>query len=159
MTPRNRQTVQDEVKGYLATDMPTYLGADGVNTVIASSQIYTYMPAKLGGASPAVLVLGGPIDRKFAGVGTSKYENEIEFEIHNLVYDGPDNNPLTEENREKTMNLLEMYVAQSLAGHQTGTSYRALRRNGPTNRTAVKYLDGAPYQLEIIKLVAETRDA
>lgn len=158
MTIRNRQTVQDEITAFLKVDFATYKGVDGTNPILATTQIYGYMPAKLNGASPVILVLGAPIDRAFAGVGTAKYENEMEFEIHHLVYDGADNNPLTEENREKTMNLIESYNAQSCASHQRGTNYRSLRRNGPTERTAVRYLDGNPYQLEIIKILVEAPD-
>lgn len=158
MMVKNRQIVQDEIADFLKIDFASYLGVDGVNPIVAISQIYGYMPAKLNGASPVVLVLGAPVARAYAGVGTAKYENEMEIEIHHLVYDGAENNPLSEENRERTMNLMEAYNAQSCAARQRGTNYRALRRNGPTDRTAIKYLDGNPYQLEIIKILVEAPD-
>ena len=85
--------------------------------------------------------------------------NGMTFEIHSLIYDGDQDQPLTEDQRDDKADEIEAKIADWIATHQRGTSYQVLRYAQPTDRVEVRMLDGNPYLLEIIYLYAEGKDA
>jgi hypothetical protein len=146
----NRATIRKRIADGLIAD----LKVDG--TV---AEVYAYRKGGLSGQSPVLLVLSGNIDRTIAGVGQQTYENAISIEIHALVYDGDESNPLTEEQRDDRMDLIETRIASWVAAHQIDISYyRALSYATPTERADVTFAGGGPYQLEIVTLRAEAPD-
>jgi hypothetical protein len=151
VTALNRQLVREEI----ATGLRTELTGSGKPV----SSVYHYQKGKLEGESPIVLVLSGPIQRSPNGLGAKKYDNNIELEIHILVYDGEDNNPMTEEEREEAGDLIEQMTAEWFAQNQTGTNYRSVTYTPrPTTKTTVKYIDGNPYLLEVVPVELEKAD-
>lgn len=150
MTVLSRKTVRDEISAALQSAVA------GAGKVFAS--VYGYQIGVLNGESPVCLVLSGPIKRDLQGMGTQRYYNTIEIELHILVYDGKDN-PLTEQKREDKMDECEAALATWFAAHQSGTSYQACSYTPePTQITTVEYLDGNPYRLEMVKVKLEARD-
>ncbi len=152
MTVLNRETVRDEIV--------TALSAAIAGSGKPAAAVYGYQKGKLDGESPVVLVLSAGIQRAIAGLGTNKYYNQVTLEIHILVYDGADNQPLTEIQREDKVDEIEAATADWFKDHQIGTSYRAARYTPeqPSEITTVTYLDGNPYRLEIVKVQLEAPD-
>lgn len=153
MTVLNRKLVRKEIAAALKLDATvTGLVAD----------IYHYQKGRLGGQSPVIEVLSGPIRRKIAGMGAKRYDNAFDLEIHILVYDGDDNNPLTEEQRDDAVDDIETALGAWCATHQSGTYYRALRYTDdgakPTEPMIIKMLDGNPYRLEVVHVPVEAPD-
>lgn len=153
MTVLNRKLVRGEIA--------TALAADATVSGLVSS-VYSYQKGRLGGESPVVEVLSGGIGRSIAGMGAKRYDSSFELELHILVYDGDDDNPLTESQRDDAVDDIEAAIAAWCAAHQSGTYYRALRYTDdgakPTEITNVKMLDGNPYRLEIVTLSVEAPD-
>jgi hypothetical protein len=156
ITVLNRQLVQTEIKTFLTTDFATYAGVVAGSKLVHS--IFDYMEPNIKGASPVILVLGGDIGRKFDGVGSNVYDNEVGIELHVLVYAGLKANPLTPQQIEQTANQIEYCIALSCRSHRRGTYYQNLYRAGLSKRTKVIYLDGEKYEFELIKLTAKAGD-
>jgi hypothetical protein len=151
MTTLSRETVRDEIVASLASSIA------GSGKPVSS--VYGYQVGKLDGESPVVLVLSASTARTPRGMGAQSWDNEFSFELHVLVYDGKDANPLTEQQREDKMDEIEAAIAGWMATHQHGTNYRALYYTPePTTITSVTYLDGNPYRLEVIKVRVEAPD-
>lgn len=150
MTVLSRKTVRDEI----ATGLRTSLAGTGLPV----SSVYSNRVGKLNGESPVLLVLSGQSLRSFQGMGTKRYQSAMTIEIHSLIYDGDQNNPLTESQREDKADEIEAGIAGWIADHQIGTSYRSLRYGQATDRLDVQMLDGNPYLLEIIYLEVEGLD-
>jgi hypothetical protein len=151
MTVLSRKTVRDEI----ATALQTAVAGSGK----PFSSVYGYQIGKLDGESPVCLVLSAPIQRSIQGIGTQRYYNTIDLELHVLVFDGDKNQPLTEQLREDKMDECEAALAAWFATHQSGTSYQVCEYTPePTQITNVEYLDGNPYRLEIVKVRLEARD-
>jgi len=143
------------VRGEIATGLTTAL----VGTGKPVKAVYAYQKGSLGGESPAVLVLSGTVERGLSGMGTARYSSEMGIEIHILIYDGTTAQPLTETQREDKADEIEAAIATWVAANQRGTYYRALRfAAGPSERGAVKMLDGNAYSVEILKLEVEAPD-
>jgi hypothetical protein len=140
-------------------EVATGLTAVLVGTGLPCAAVFSYQVGRLGGASPVVEVMSGTIARGFAGMGTSRFDSNMNLEVHILIYDGDENNPLTEPGREDAADQIEALIAGWVSTHQRGTYYRALRFSGDhSERAGVKMLDGNPYQLEILKLELEVPD-
>jgi hypothetical protein len=151
MTVISRKTVRDEIAAALSTAIA------GSGKPVSS--VFGYQPGQLNGESPVVLILSAGSERQIAGLGAKKYDNRFEFELHFMVYDGKDNQPLTEKQREDKVDEIEALAAEWFANNQSGTNYRALRYTTvPTQITTVTYLDGNPYRLEIVKISLEAPD-
>ncbi len=150
MTVLSRKTVRDEI----ATGLRTSL----TGTEKPVSSVYANRVGKLNGESPVLLVLSGQSLRAFQGMGTKRYQSAMTIEIHSLIYDGDQNNPLTESQREDKADEIEAGIAGWIADHQIGTSYRSLKYAQATDRLDVQMLDGNPYLLEIIYLEVEGLD-
>lgn len=150
MTVLSRKTVKEEIGNGLSTAL--------VGSGKPASALYTYQKGKLGGESPVILVVSGILERMFRGMGAVTYDSNFLIECHVLVYDGDNNQPLTETLREDKGDELEAAIATWVAANQKGTCYRALRYSKPTERASVIMLDGEPYLLEIISLEVEATD-
>jgi hypothetical protein len=151
MTTLSRETVRDEIV--------TAVAAAVAGTGKPFSSVYGYQKGDLGGESPVLLVLSGSIQRQIDGVGTKRYYNFITLELQILVYDGDENQPLTEQEREDKIDACEAALANYFKDHQSGTSYLALAYTPePTQITEVTYLDGNPYRLEVAQLKLEAKD-
>lgn len=151
MSAQNREVVRDEI----ATGLETALTGED-KPVLA---VYNHQPGKLDGASPVILVLSGPIQRRIQGIGTQRYYNTVDIEIHALVYDGKENQPLTEDAREDKLDKVEQLIADWFATHQVGENYRNVEYTPkPTEKRRVTYLDGNPYQLEVIPVRLNSED-
>jgi len=150
MTPLSRKTVKEEIGSGLSTAL--------VGSGKPVKALYTYQKGKLGGESPVLLVTSGVLFREFKGMGSTTYDSQFEIVCHLLVYDGDENQPLTESQREDKGDEIEVGIATWIASHQKGTNYRALRYSAPTERASVQMLDGEPYLVEIIKLEVEAPD-
>jgi len=150
MTVLSRKTIKEEI----ATGLSTALVGSGKPAIA----LYSYQKGKLGGESPVILVTSGTLDREFKGMGSTTFDSRFIIDCHVLVYDGDENQPLTETQREDKGDELEVGIATWVASHQKGTNYRALRYQKPTERASVVMLDGEPYLLEIISLEVEAPD-
>jgi hypothetical protein len=151
VTMINRETIRDAVVSGLVT------ATTGTGKPV--SGVYGYQKGRLDGESPVILVLSGGIQRIPAGLGSQKYNNVIELELHLLVYDGADN-PLSEAEREDKVDAIELACAGYFATNQNTATWRAcFYTPDPTQITNVTYLDGNPYRLEIVKVRLEVQDS
>lgn len=137
--------------------------ADGLRAAVTGigkpvSTVYDHRVGKLNGESPVLLVISGESEREIQGMGAHRFSNSMTFEIHSLIYDGDQDQPLTEIQREDTADEIEAQVAGWIAEHQRGINYQALEYAQPTDRIEVQMLDGNPYMLEIIYLSAKGTD-
>jgi hypothetical protein len=152
MTVLSRKLVREEVATGLA-------GAITGSNKPASS-VYPYLKGKLDGESPVVFVLSRGIQRKPRGMGSKSYDSDFRLEIQVLVYDGPDNNPLTEQQREDKVDEIEAAIADWFVKNQTGTNYyNAEYTVEPTGVSPIIFLDGNPYLMERITVRMEGRDS
>lgn len=151
MTTINRKNVRDEVyTGLLAA-------VSGVGK--PASNVYKGQKKELFKESPVLLILSSGIQREIAGVGSQLYENKINIELMYLVYNGDENNPLTEDQREDALDDLEAATAQWCVTHQRGTAYRSLNYTPQmTEVIPIRYIDGNPYLIESALLTLEGRD-
>lgn len=157
MTAQNPSVVVHEI----------FEGIDGLGGLKAAcagdgkpaQAVYLGQRKDLLGASPALLVMFGGIGRGLAGVGTQLYENAITIELQFMVYNGTENNPLAEDEREDAIMTLETSVAQWCATHQRGTNYRFLKYLAEkTQVLPLDHIDGSPYLIMTAYAVAESRD-
>ncbi len=156
MTIISRKTIRDEIVAALSTALT------GSGKPVSS--VYGYQIGKLNGESPVVLVLSRSTERRPAGVGAKKFNNTFELELQVLVYDGLENNPLTEQQREDKVDEIEAAMADWFASHQNGAehamTHRALTYTPtPTAVEPITYLDGNPYLLERVTVRLEAQDS
>ena len=157
MTSTNPKNVIHEI--FEGTDTLSGLKAAVAGTGKPAASAYLGQRKELNKESPVLLVMFGGIDRKFAGVGTKLYENSTTIELQYMVYNGAEDNPLAEDEREDAMADIETAVAQWFADHQKGTHYRSVIY--PVEKTQplpLKHIDGNPYLIMSAYAVAETRD-
>lgn len=152
MSTISRKSVRDEIA--------TGLGTALVGTGKPCAAVYNHRPETLGGVSPVVLVLSGPLKRRPKGLGAQKYYGEMNLEIQVLLYRGDQNNPLSDPAaREDAHDDIERLIADWFATHQRGTYYiNADYTPEATQYGDIEYLDGEPYSLEVIPVRADTED-
>ncbi len=152
MSAINRKNVRDEITAALQAALT------GSGQPV--SNVYGYQPGKLDGESPVILVLSQSTQREIGGIGSQKYHNTFSLELQVLVYDGDQNQDLTEKQREDKIDEIETALADWFAAHQTGTTYSlAHYAPEPSTIVSVNYLDGKPYRIESITVRLESWDA
>lgn len=155
MTVVNRETIRDEIVAALTTSLT------GSGKPVSS--IYGYQIGKLNGESPVVLVLSRSTHRETAGVGSAIFNNTFELELQILVYDGAENNPLNEQQREDKVDEIEAALAGWFVTHQNGAAHSMTHRSltytpSPTSVEPITYLDGNPYLMERVTVRLEAQD-
>lgn len=124
-----------------------------------ASSVYKGQKKELKGESPAVLVMFSGVQRSLAGVGTQLYENKFDIEVQYLVYNGSEDNPLDEDEREDALADCEAAAAGWFATHQKGTTYRSLTYTpNQAQVIPIKYIDGNPYLMLSAMVTVERRD-
>lgn len=114
--------------------------------------------------TPLVEVLSSGSSRSVKGLGTQKFSNLFDYEVHILVRD-TDDTGLNEEQREDRLDLIEKMLADWVAENQSTTDWDRLTFSGDRGKNdiaektrIVKVIYDKPYLLEIIQLEAFVND-
>lgn len=156
----NRETARD----YLAT----LLNADLVTTRGYAVAVYGYMKSKLGGLSPVVIVASAGSAREQKGMGTDKHRNRFRYIVKVLVRDADTAAGWTEQAAEDRLDLLEKTIADVVMNNRSQAQNVAVPwqrlhlesfESGEFSRLVfIPDIDGAPYIMEEIPVIAEMHD-
>jgi hypothetical protein len=160
---KNRETARD----YLAT----LLTAELVTSKGYAVAVYNYLKGRLGGVSPIVMVVSAGSAREQQGMGADKHRNKFRYLVRILVRDADTdaNANWTEQAVEDRLDLLEKetvdVVMDNRSTAQNGSVpwarlYLESFETGEFSRIIpVTDLDGKPYIMEEIPVIAEMHDA
>jgi hypothetical protein len=159
----NRETARDA--------LATLINTEVVTNNSQAVAVYNYLKGRLGGVSPVAMVVSAGSARQQKGMGADKHRNKFRLLVRILVRDEATAEAAgwTEQAAEGRLDLLEKEIADVVMDNRSPAQnesvpwarlYLESFESGEFSKIIpIADLDGKPYIMEEIPVIAEMHDA